>query len=240
MGSKQSCNKNYRGQYSKDTKVLSLNTRKELIVDEYSKIIVYGYCKSQNENIPELIIHICLNYYYLQLKFDTECGKFSENLVFTNSNKTVSVKEFNWGTCYLNQEINDNICDVFEIEFIVNKVSHSEENHIFFGFVKDIDYKPCAALVENVNTDSIKISRNEAYFNSHNDPNNRICGIGKFISNDVCKIWINFKTQTCKFYIKNKCVKCITLNATRIIPAVSLIWTGMQMTIKNWKFEFIP
>eukprot|EP01084_Bolivina_argentea_P088006 158876_1 len=145
-----------------------MNTNKLAKINQETKYIVFGYTREIHKyfNVPIVIIHVIVLYYYDDFKFYTV--KHGEDLAFPTDQ--IVKKEFSvpsifahWKSCIYGIQINDKQCNVFTVK--IKWTTTSAHMGFFIGYITStID-------------ESIK-HWNEHIADTETDPNNAKYSIG--------------------------------------------------------------
>ena len=221
-------------------------------------LLVYGYIHDWNKHnidckLPEDLIKSILIFYQIDLKFDT--NKVGRDLYFENNDKIVKIKQMQFGheICLLNQVFSDEMCNKFDVKYIVR---HSQDSYA--QLLCNLGY-----LIHDVNNENIsklhfdyggfgeaggngEISSGVSFQGSVygiNDAEGRkhskskVGIISKFQSGDIIKLLFCFKQDKWEIYHNDNFVKKISLNGNKtIIPGVGIKATYCWVEIMECNF----
>ena len=218
-----------------------MNTNVEDINQEI-KDIVFGYVNNYNNNnkikcinIPIVIIHIILFYYYDNFKFNKDIH--GDNIKFI-SNKIVKINKNNhcWSTCIFGKTILNKDCNKFTIHLKWKKASC-----FFIGFITSKIEKsiknwnePFCHITNCKNFIGIQVNEYCVQFDLSDEYNHEKTlnyqSKQPFNDNDTFIFIYNFILNKLTIYHNNKIADIISINYhyKQITPIFSLYGSGNQ------------
>ena len=194
--------------------------------------------------IPELINHICLSFYWITFAFNTKY--IGENIKIINDTTAQKIKSSNSRMCAIGESISADLCDIFQIEYLLK--DHEREFCPFIGFftLKRIDDK-CGVdfnsalgcndkYVIGISIDSEDAKEVSVYgdghFWKHLDLNHEAKKGDRFM--------LEFHFDKSEFYLyhNDRKVEGITIKvkSSHIIPLLALYEIGEVVEITKYKF----
>ena len=214
-------------------------------IDQDIKDIVFGYNRNINKNIPMVINHIIIFYYYNDYKFNRNNNRSNISILNDNTITKQYGSNYSWSTIFYGNLITNRQCNKIKFKFKWKKCKYD----FYFGFIINKSIKECISSYkihgDHLGNKSIKKYSVGIYISQYNnnyfihDQNNngkelKSRSIKPFKQNDIFNLIINFKKKSFVIYHNdNKSKKHPLYECNQIIPAFSLYHLGEQIEVIN-------
>eukprot|EP01084_Bolivina_argentea_P167882 291245_1 len=219
--------------------------------EERIKLLIYGYIREWNKQIPNDLIQKFIHFYPLgEIKFNTEkCGW---NLDFQKNDTVLKIKSsvFAYPSAVLNTVITNKMCKQFEIQYLVQ---HTCQFLAGFGYIpiqsfEDYDWHDGFGKRHVRNGGANDYSKgiyvmqacqqlSVAYRGNWGAEGLNHAPLNSFESGDIVKLLYDFENDKFSMYYKDKCVDGTSLNGHKnIIPGVCLSSDYITIEIIKCKF----
>ena len=185
--------------------------------EEMISILVNGYIRQaqqllKNMTIPTVIVDQCIAFYYFKIFWNLNSSQIP-------SDSRITV---------INQCITPKLCNIFEMEVIVNNVGN--DNVFDIGYIdakKDGKIGRSFGLSKYITVKGDKIHEGRAWYS---------CIYSSFKSGDKIRITIDFVERKCSWYVNNELLTYFwTYAEYGAYPAIYGDWKNAGVEITNYR-----